>query len=123
MARVAIDAVASNADETTIAKTATLKTAKVVQESSATSEMSSVMPSSSQSRSGTQSLNKLKALSLTLQPCTKSFRTGPTSANFSAFMSGFAKLMTGLRLWISSSRLRVDNQRTLTKRTFRPGII
>ena len=123
VARVKIDAVVSNADETIIAKIAAPMRKVVVDREGAILGMYSVMPLLSQSRSVTQSLSKLKALSSTPQPCTTNSKTSPTWANFSAYMSGFAKLMTGSELWISSSRLKVDNAKMLIVRTFRRGII
>ena len=103
VARVKIDAVVSNADETTIiAKIAAPMRKVVVDREGAILGMYSVMPLLSQSRSVTQSSSKLKALSSTPQPCTTNSKTSPTWANFSAYMSGFAKLMTGSELWISN---------------------
>ena len=123
VARVKIDAVVSNADETIIAKIAAPMRKVVVDREGAILGMYSVMPLLSQSRSVTQSSSKLKALSSTPQPCTTNSKTSPTLANFSAYMSGFAKLMTDSELWISSSRLKVDNAKMLIVRTFRRGII
>ena len=77
VAKVKIDAVVSNADEIIIAKIAPMR--KVVGDrEGAILGMCSVMPLLSQSRSVTQSLSKLKALSSAQQPCTTNYKTSPT---------------------------------------------